>query len=659
MKIYDITGIGANLTGSFSGSFKEIFTGTATTASYVQYSNVANKPTLISGSSQIADFGYATTGSNQFDGSQAITGSLTVTGQVIAQTLNVQQVTSSIVYSSGSNIFGNDLGNTQQLTGSVSITGSLTVNGVGLVSYTGVTADVNLGNFDLTARYLNTEGSPGLGGVLNIKQDAVYLPKGNGYSSIASSFTAFDFFGYTGASTYKNFSFRFDGLTDNTLRIYTLPNEAGTLALTSNLGDYLPLTGGTLTGPLNGTSAVFSSTLTSTDHTIKNSANAETLDLFLSPSTLNGFIDYPSGRSLTIRNKANGFGLTLSSTGEATFSADLSVGVSTLSNPNSLDRLLQVRAASPVGVVLFDSRDANPIGLENRGAVFHLTYGTSNILVADGASGKVGIGTASPVSKLQLNSNLDSTGYTTAAALSGTENIKLYQFANSNTSIDNNGETGILLSQNFGNSAQWGISVKRTGSFVGDLIFRTRTASATSAEQMRITSQGYVLVGSDTIPGAGTTTIGSSLGTAGFITAQRAAATVGFFGRNNDGELFAFYRGATQVGNISVTSVLTTYNTSSDYRLKEDLQEFNGLEKVQAIKVYDYKWKAQESRMNGVLAHELAEVLPYAVSGEKDEVDEKGNDKMQGVDYSKIVPILIKAIQELKTEIDSLKNQIK
>jgi hypothetical protein len=83
---------------------------------------------LVSGSAQVAAFGFATTGSNQFNGSQAITGSLTVTGQVIAQTLNVQQVTSSIVFSSGSNVFGSSLSNTQQLTGSVSVTGSLTVN---------------------------------------------------------------------------------------------------------------------------------------------------------------------------------------------------------------------------------------------------------------------------------------------------------------------------------------------------------------------------------------------------------------------------------------------------------------------------------------------------------------------------------------------------
>jgi hypothetical protein len=87
---------------------------------------------VVSGSSQIVEYNvFATTGSNQFDGSQAITGSLTVTGQVVAQTLNVQQVTSSIVFSSGSNIFGNSLANTQQFTGSVSVTGSLTVNGAG------------------------------------------------------------------------------------------------------------------------------------------------------------------------------------------------------------------------------------------------------------------------------------------------------------------------------------------------------------------------------------------------------------------------------------------------------------------------------------------------------------------------------------------------
>jgi len=130
------------------------------------------------------------------------------------------------------------------------------------VPYTGASGNVSLGNYELGAKYVIAEGSAGLGGVISIRQDAAYLAKGNGYSSIASSFTEFDFFGYTGASTYKNFTLKFDGLTNNTRRRYTLPDSDGTLALTSNLSSYLPLAGGTLTGPLSGTSATFNSSIT-------------------------------------------------------------------------------------------------------------------------------------------------------------------------------------------------------------------------------------------------------------------------------------------------------------------------------------------------------------------------------------------------------------
>ena len=83
---------------------------------------------------------FATTGSNSFRETQSITGSLTVTGQIIAQSINVQQVTSSIVYSSGSNVFGCDLNSRQTFTGSVLITGSLTIAGASsAASYSGAT----------------------------------------------------------------------------------------------------------------------------------------------------------------------------------------------------------------------------------------------------------------------------------------------------------------------------------------------------------------------------------------------------------------------------------------------------------------------------------------------------------------------------------------
>jgi hypothetical protein len=109
----------------------------------------------------------------------------------------------------------------------------------------------------------------------------------------------------------------------------------------------------------------------------------------------------------------------------------------------------------------------------------------------------------------------------------------------------------------------------------------------------------------------------------------------------------SFNKSATFVSSITATA----FNTSSDYRLKEDLKDFNGLEIISNIPVYDYKWKKDESRSYGVMAHELQGVLPYAVTSEKDA------EEIQAVDYSKIVPLLIKSIQELKAEIELLKNK--
>ena len=105
------------------------------------------------------------------------------------------------------------------------------------------------------------------------------------------------------------------------------------------------------------------------------------------------------------------------------------------------------------------------------------------------------------------------------------------------------------------------------------------------------------------------------------------------------------------IGQISTGGSSTSYNTSSDYRLKEDLQDFEGLSMISKIPVYDFKWKVDDSRSYGVIAHELEEVLPQAVNGEKDA------EEMQSVDYSKIVPLLIKSIQELEAKIKILENK--
>lgn len=215
---------------------------------------------------------------------------------------------------------------------------------------------------------------------------------------------------------------------------------------------------------------------------------------------------------------------------------------------------------------------------------------------------------------------------------------------------------GVAALQFGGETYRKGIIYTSIGTDTPYMAFGVATSgSASSAsEYMRITSGGEVLVGTTTTD---VNTQGCQLRPFGLgIFVRSGASTLQLNRLTSDGIIASFRTNDIERGSISISGTTTSYNTTSDYRLKEDFKEIKGLEKIRAIKVYDYKWKSYNKRMDGVLAHELAEVLPYAVFGEKDELDEYGNCKMQSVDYSKIVPIMIKSIQELKQEIDTLKN---
>jgi len=110
----------------------------------------------------------------------------------------------------------------------------------------------------------------------------------------------------------------------------------------------------------------------------------------------------------------------------------------------------------------------------------------------------------------------------------------------------------------------------------------------------------------------------------------------------------------TAVGAIALTSSTTSYVTSSDYRLKNTVEPLTGaLTRVAALKPCTYKWNADGSDGEGFIAHELAEVCPAAVTGEKDAVDADGNPQYQGIDTSFLVATLTAAIQELKTIVDA------
>jgi len=119
------------------------------------------------------------------------------------------------------------------------------------------------------------------------------------------------------------------------------------------------------------------------------------------------------------------------------------------------------------------------------------------------------------------------------------------------------------------------------------------------------------------------------------------------------------YGSTTTVGTITLTASATAYNTSSDYRLKEDVQPMVGsVDRLMALKPVNFAWKVDGSRVDGFLAHEAQEVVPECVTGEKDAVDDEGNPQYQGIDQSKIVPLLVAALQEALTKIEALEARV-
>ncbi|UMO77785.1 tail fiber protein [Bacteriophage Phi NF-1] len=124
---------------------------------------------------------------------------------------------------------------------------------------------------------------------------------------------------------------------------------------------------------------------------------------------------------------------------------------------------------------------------------------------------------------------------------------------------------------------------------------------------------------------------------------------------------YTCYYGGVLSGSITAASSSSvSFNTTSDYRLKEQVLPMVGaLDRIMAAKPVTYKWKSDGSAGEGFIAHELAEVVPLAVTGEKDAVDEDGKPKHQQVDYSRLTPLLTKGIQELTLSIQSLQSTIK
>ncbi len=240
----------------------------------------------------------------------------------------------------------------------------------------------------------------------------------------------------------------------------------------------------------------------------------------------------------------------------------------------------------------------------------------------------VGIGTTTPSSKLEVNGDIDTTG-----------------------------SSGYLI-----NGMAWALEnsgVLTLGDWDGN-DFPTRIMDNNSSEVLRVTG-GNV--------GIGTTTPGVKLEVAGRIQASSEGFQIDT-GGYGDIRIRPYYSAfllsnTLYVGGTSGYSYKAVYaasfNVNSDYRLKTnvvDLEE--AIERIKQINVHRFNWKDRldEEKVDGFLAHELAEVIPEAVTGEKDAVREDGTLDYQGVDQSKVVPLLTAALQEAISKIEQLEIRI-
>jgi len=276
-----------------------------------------------------------------------------------------------------------------------------------------------------------------------------------------------------------------------------------------------------------------------------------------------------------------------------------------------------------------------------------------NVAIGNGLTtvGNVGVGTSSPSNRLTISDT--GSGLNRDLAIRNGDATNYHQLAiGYNAGALNTGvpqySLFMLAEKGGGYGTVGGLSLGTVGA--APTIFINN-----GAETMRIDTSGNLLVGTTSYSSvADGTEISPTSGiqitsNGGFNvslnkSASPAQTAFQVFNVNN-----------TLVGYINYNGSGVVYNTTSDYRLKDEVQQLSGsLAKVLAIKPVSYVWKPTGIVDEGFIAHELQSVIPRAVDGEKDKIDEDGKPLYQGVDYSKIVVHLVAAIQELEARLAAL-----
>jgi len=285
------------------------------------------------------------------------------------------------------------------------------------------------------------------------------------------------------------------------------------------------------------------------------------------------------------------------------------------------------------GEIKLQSAGANIVSVTANGMAVD-----TNTLYVDATNNRVGIGESNPIAELHITDSVANAVIRLESSDTGQGTI------------------------NFDDQ-----SAANQGRFLYDHSNNSMQFYTVNTERMRIDDNGDVSINgfygtdpvSSTSTGEGFYFSGDSSRYAVFA---RAAASSNLYLLKTDGVtgiLAQFGANGTTTGSITTSSSATAYNTSSDYRLKENVVPMSGsIDRIKQLKPSTWSWTQNGSHGEGFLAHEAQTVVPEAVSGTHNEVDDDGNPVYQGIDQSKLVPLLTAALQEAITKIEDLETRI-
>ena len=272
----------------------------------------------------------------------------------------------------------------------------------------------------------------------------------------------------------------------------------------------------------------------------------------------------------------------------------------------------------------------------------------THMLFVDAGNDRIGVGTSSPSQKLEIAAN--------------DPRIRL----NEQGAEVSDGELcgGIEFFQNDSSGAGVGASINAAGDgSTGQLQLIFKTSS--NNERMRLSANGdlFVQQSTTTFPGVSNTTVGAcikafALGST--LNISHDVVEVLNLNVNTNTAIARLRRSGTEVGSIGVTTTSASFNTSSDYRLKENVVDLEGaINRVKQLAPKRFNFIVDaNTTVDGFLAHEAQAIVPEAVTGTHDEVDDDNNPVYQGIDQSKLVPLLTAALQEAIAKIETLEAKV-